>query len=72
MGTTTQSYIKTNNSSGATKSDVQALVDAHNQLVARLIALCAKLDADAFGDTDYEATINGTAPNNLTVLSAIE
>jgi hypothetical protein len=72
MATATQTYIKTSTGSGAVPSDVQALVTAYNRLEARFEALLAKLDADAFGDTDYAAVINGTTTSALITLSAIE
>lgn len=73
MATEAISYIKTVQSSGETASDIEVLVDAVNRITQQLIVLLAKLDDDAgVTDTNYEATINGTAPASLQTLSALQ
>ena len=77
MATTTLRYIKTTAPTAGvgaqTPADVAALVLAYNRLEARLEALLTKLDADAgVTDTNYGATINGTEPNALITLVAIQ
>jgi hypothetical protein len=77
MATTTLRYVKSAAPAaaigGQTPADVAALVLAYNRLEARLEALLTKMDADAgITDTNYAATINGTEPNALITLVAIQ
>jgi hypothetical protein len=73
MATEVIKYIKTAPSSGTPVPDVVACVNAINRLENRIAALLAKLDADVgVTDVNYVSTINGTAPNSLQSLTAIQ
>lgn len=73
MATEVIKYIKTAPSAGTPLSDVAACVAAINRLENRIVALLAKLDADAgVTDTNYGTTINGTAPSSLQSLSPVQ